>query len=128
MCPFLFLFSMPETSSDQHVIDALCESLGIDEEQCTPGASLNGDLGMESADVLDITFRLDQRFNTRLTVRNLVTDLFDIPLKEFEVHRWAAAKDHTAENKPAHWETAPGTVGRLQEMARKNFKTTEEPA
>src|SRR4051794_25876059 len=42
----------------------LVDALGVDEEEVTPEASLRGDLGAESIDFLDITFRLEKAFTT----------------------------------------------------------------
>ena len=40
----------------------LVDALGVDEEEVTPQASLRSDLGAESIDFLDITFRLEKAF------------------------------------------------------------------
>lgn len=45
----------------------LVDALGVDEEEVTPTASLRGDLGAESIDFLDITFRLEKAFTTDAT-------------------------------------------------------------
>ena len=37
------------------------EALNVDEEEITPTASLQGDLGAESIDFLDLVFRLERR-------------------------------------------------------------------
>lgn len=42
----------------------LVDALGVDEDEVTPTASLRGDLGAESIDFLDITFRLEKAFTT----------------------------------------------------------------
>src|SRR3954453_10146753 len=42
------------------------ESLGVDEDDVTPGATLQGDLGAESIDFLDIVFRLEREFDIRI--------------------------------------------------------------
>ena len=42
----------------------LVDALGVDKEEVVPNASLNGDLGAESIDWLDITFRLEKAFTT----------------------------------------------------------------
>jgi acyl carrier protein len=46
------------------VREVLEEALGADAEDITPQATLNGDLGAESIDVLDIQFRLEKKFST----------------------------------------------------------------
>ena len=46
------------------VKDVLVDALGVDDEEVTPTASLRGDLGAESIDFLDITFRLEKAFTT----------------------------------------------------------------
>ena len=40
------------------------DALGVDAEEVTPQASLRSDLGAESIDFLDITFRLEKAFTT----------------------------------------------------------------
>ena len=46
------------------VQDVLVDALGVDEEEVTPTASLREDLGAESIDFLDISFRLEKAFTT----------------------------------------------------------------
>jgi len=46
------------------VQDVLVDALGVDAEDVTPTASLRADLGAESIDFLDITFRLEKAFTT----------------------------------------------------------------
>ena len=44
----------------------LVESLNVDEGDITPTATLQGDLGAESIDFLDIVFRLEREFGIRI--------------------------------------------------------------
>jgi acyl carrier protein len=44
------------------VAKVLAQSLNVDEEDLTPTATLQGDLGAESIDFLDIVFRLEREF------------------------------------------------------------------
>jgi acyl carrier protein len=44
------------------VTRVLVEALSVDEEELTPAATLQGDLGAESIDFLDIVFRLEREF------------------------------------------------------------------
>jgi acyl carrier protein len=44
----------------------LTQSLNVDENQVEPWATLQGDLGAESIDMLDITFRLEREFDIRI--------------------------------------------------------------
>src|SRR5947209_11340264 len=46
------------------VKDVLVDALGVDEDEVTPEASLKDDLGAESIDFLDISFRLEKAFTT----------------------------------------------------------------
>jgi acyl carrier protein len=48
------------------VSEALVEALNVDEEDVTPTASLQGDLGAESIDFLDIIFRLERDFGIEI--------------------------------------------------------------
>ena len=44
----------------------LCEALNVDEEDIKPTATLQGDLGAESIDFLDIVFRLEREFGIKI--------------------------------------------------------------
>jgi acyl carrier protein len=48
------------------VTSVLVESLNLEEEQVTPTATLQGDLGAESIDFLDIVFRLEREFGIKI--------------------------------------------------------------
>jgi len=44
----------------------LVDALGVDDDEVTPSARLKADLGAESIDFLDIVFRLERNFNTKI--------------------------------------------------------------
>jgi acyl carrier protein len=44
----------------------LAEALNVDEEEIRPTATLQGDLGAESIDLLDIVFRLERGFGIKI--------------------------------------------------------------
>jgi acyl carrier protein len=48
------------------VTKVLMQSLGVEEADVTPSATLQGDLGAESIDFLDITFRLEREFSVKI--------------------------------------------------------------
>jgi acyl carrier protein len=48
------------------VVKVLVEALNVDEDEITPAASLQGDLGAESIDFLDIVFRLEREFGIKI--------------------------------------------------------------
>lgn len=48
------------------VQEALVDALGVDEEEVTPEATLQGDLDAESIDFLDIVFRLEKSFDIKI--------------------------------------------------------------
>jgi acyl carrier protein len=50
----------------QQVRAILVDSLGVDEEEVTPQATLMGDLGAESIDFLDIVFRLEKSLGIKI--------------------------------------------------------------
>ena len=50
----------------QKVSATLVEALNVDEEEVRPGATLQGDLGAESIDFLDILFRLEREFGIKI--------------------------------------------------------------
>jgi acyl carrier protein len=45
---------------------ALVDALALDEEDVTPNATLQGDLGAESIDYLDIMFKLEKSFGIKI--------------------------------------------------------------
>ncbi len=50
----------------EKVKGTLVEALNVDEDQVTPSATLQGDLGAESIDFLDIVFRLEREFGIKI--------------------------------------------------------------
>ena len=48
------------------VAATLVEALNVDEEDIKPDATLQGDLGAESIDFLDIVFRLEREFGIKI--------------------------------------------------------------
>ncbi|MFP4353871.1 MAG: acyl carrier protein [Phycisphaerae bacterium] len=71
---------MTEEQVFAKVQEALEEALGVDEEEVTPEAKIFADLGAESIDVLDITFRLEKAFDIKIPRGELVPeDLLNKP-------------------------------------------------
>ena len=50
----------------EKVREALVDALGVDDEEVTPMATLQGDLDAESIDFLDIVFRLEKSFDIKI--------------------------------------------------------------
>jgi acyl carrier protein len=48
------------------VAATMVEALNVDEDQVTPSSTLQGDLGAESIDFLDIVFRLEREFGIKI--------------------------------------------------------------
>ncbi|TWT88942.1 Acyl carrier protein [Pseudobythopirellula maris] len=48
------------------VQEALVDALGVEDDEVTPEATLQGDLDAESIDFLDIVFRLEKSFNIKI--------------------------------------------------------------
>jgi acyl carrier protein len=48
------------------VSSTLVEALNVDEDEVKPDATLQGDLGAESIDFLDIVFRLEREFGIKI--------------------------------------------------------------
>ena len=48
------------------VSDALVEAVNVDKEEIKPSSTLQGDLGAESIDFLDIVFRLEREFGINI--------------------------------------------------------------
>jgi acyl carrier protein len=58
---------MPNQEEIYHKVSAtLVEALNVDEEDIKPTATLQGDLGAESIDFLDIVFRLEREFGIKI--------------------------------------------------------------
>jgi acyl carrier protein len=58
-------------STFEKVREILVEALSVETEEITPEASLYQDLGAESIDLLDITFRLERGFGIKIDDREL---------------------------------------------------------
>ena len=69
---------MSTVSSKQDIFskvqEALVDALGVDEEEVMPAATLQGDLGAESIDFLDIVFRLEKTFAIKIPRGELFPD------------------------------------------------------
>ncbi len=48
------------------VQESLVDALGVDDDEVTPEATLQGDLDAESIDFLDIVFRLEKAFDIKI--------------------------------------------------------------
>lgn len=70
----------------EKVRETLVDALGVDDDEVTPEATLNGDLGAESIDFLDIVFRLEKNFSVK------------IPRGELFPENFAAADSNFVEN------------------------------
>lgn len=55
----------------------LADALGVDEDEVTPTASLREDLGAESIDFLDISFRLEKAFGIKIPRGELFPENLD---------------------------------------------------
>lgn len=62
-------------AADQETYDAvqqaIVDALGVDEDEVTPDATLLGDLGAESIDLLDILFRLERKLGVKIQASDL---------------------------------------------------------
>ena len=67
---------MPITEAEvfEKVKDALIEALGVDDDEITADAKISADLGAESIDFLDITFRLEKAFDIKIPRGELIPD------------------------------------------------------
>ncbi len=58
---------MPSQDEIYHKVSAtLIEALNVDEDEIKPTSTLQGDLGAESIDFLDIVFRLEREFGIKI--------------------------------------------------------------
>jgi acyl carrier protein len=97
---------MPMTRDEIYskVQGVLVDALGVDEEEVTPAASLKNDLGAESIDFLDITFRLEKAFTAD-------------PTKQFKIPRGDLFPENM-EN-PAYVQNGKLTDAGLAEVKRR---------
>ncbi len=58
----------------EKIQEALVDALGVDEDEVTPEARIQADLGAESIDFLDIVFRLEKTFNIKVPRGDLFPD------------------------------------------------------
>ncbi len=58
----------------EKVRHVLTDALGVDDDEITKGATLQGDLGAESIDYLDIVFRLEKTFGIKIPKGELFPD------------------------------------------------------
>ena len=57
---------MDRTEVFEKVRDVLVDALAVDEDEVTTEATITGDLGAESIDILDISFKLEQEFGFKI--------------------------------------------------------------
>jgi len=67
---------MPMTEEEvfENVQEVLVEALGVDDDEVTAEAKISADLGAESIDYLDITFRLEKAFDIKIPRGELVPE------------------------------------------------------
>jgi acyl carrier protein len=58
------------------VTEILVHALGVEEDDIKPSATLQGDLGAESIDFLDIVFRLEREFTIKINQDELFPESF----------------------------------------------------
>jgi acyl carrier protein len=67
---FLSVRSLPAMPTQEEIYSkvsaTLVEALNVDEEDVKPTSTLQGDLGAESIDFLDIVFRLEREFGIKI--------------------------------------------------------------
>jgi acyl carrier protein len=69
---------------DSKVQEAVAAALGVDSEEATPDATLMGDLGAESIDLLDILFRIERSTKVKIQAADLAAHIQGgIPDEEF---------------------------------------------
>lgn len=76
--------AMSEAEVYEKVKEVLENALGVDEDEITPDAKLEGDLGAESIDYLDIQFQIEKTFGIKFdaTEMNPQSQLNDPELVE----------------------------------------------
>lgn len=56
------------------VKEALIDALAVEDDEVSPEATLEGDLGAESIDLLDIVYRLEKKFDIKIERGELVPE------------------------------------------------------
>lgn len=62
---------MPTEDISNGVRSAIVEALGVDASEVTPEATLMGDLGAESIDILDMLFRIERKLGVKIKAADL---------------------------------------------------------
>jgi acyl carrier protein len=76
--------SMTRDELNGAVQEAVVGALGVDKEEVTPDATLLGELGAESIDLLDILFRLERKTKVKIQASDLAAHVQGgIPDDEF---------------------------------------------
>lgn len=75
---------MTKDEIDGAVKEALVGALGVGEDEVSPSATLLGDLGAESIDLLDILFRMERKVGVKIQAADLAAYVQGgIPDEEF---------------------------------------------
>ena len=75
---------MPQTMTDGAVFEAVAIALGVDDDEVTREATLLGELGAESIDLLDILFRIERATGVKIEAADLAEHVQGgIPDEEF---------------------------------------------
>ena len=70
---------LSDTEIFEKVREVLVDALGVDDDEVSPTATLEGDLGAESIDFLDIFFRLEKAFSVKITRNEFLPDALFSP-------------------------------------------------
>jgi acyl carrier protein len=75
---------MTQTMTDGAVFEAVAIALGVDDDEVTREATLLGELGAESIDLLDILFRIERATGVKIEAADLAEHIQGgIPDEEF---------------------------------------------
>jgi len=69
----------PENKIFENIKSILSDALEVEPEIVTPGSLVIDELGAESIDILDISFRIEKTFNLDLSNQSFSIDSKDIP-------------------------------------------------
>lgn len=116
----------------------LAEALNVEEEEITPSSKIVSDLGAESIDFLDITFRLERQFNIKIPRNELFPEgvfegdaacLADGKITPHGVDKLQAAMPHVALRDNEGELTFDGTVAGVHDaftvMSLVNYLNTK---
>jgi acyl carrier protein len=108
--------AMTRDEIDSAVRESVVAALGVGDDEATPDATLMGDLGAESIDLLDILFRIERKTGVKIQAADLAAHIQGgIPDEEFGDEQGLITSKGMAQLKKAMPQINPDELqGKLQ--------------